>query len=35
MWIRVGGGRGSGDVDNIYYFFDISIKSTNVDKGGG
>ena len=32
MWIRAGGGR-SADVDNIY-FYNIIIKSANVDKGG-
>ena len=34
MWIRVGGGRGH-QMWIIIKFYNIIIKSANVDKGGG
>ena len=34
MWIRVGGGGGQ-PMWIIFNFYNIIIKSANVDKGGG
>ena len=35
MWIRVGGGEGGQPMWILIIFYNIIIKSANVDKGGG
>ena len=35
MWISKRGGRGSGNVDNFFSFYNIIVKYSNVDKGLG